>query len=121
MIDLIENQASATDVSATSWTDSSSEMETSTILEGFKNAEKVHGVRSMEFDACAFLVIVVYPSLVPRLHPLGTILFRQGAWSLISRDAPYLSTESRQVISARGHTSPACPRILLTPPNYDRN
>ena len=31
------------------WTDSSSEMETSTILEGFQNAEKVHAVRYMRF------------------------------------------------------------------------
>ena len=31
------------------WTDSSSEMETSTILEGFQNAEKVHAVRYMHF------------------------------------------------------------------------
>ena len=30
------------------WTDSSSEMEKSTILEGFKNAEKIHGVRYMQ-------------------------------------------------------------------------
>ena len=31
------------------WTDSSSEMETSTILEGFKYAEKIHGLRYMRF------------------------------------------------------------------------
>ena len=31
------------------WSESSSEMETSTIVEGFKEAEKVHGVRYMRF------------------------------------------------------------------------
>ena len=51
------------------WTDSSSEMETSTILEGFQNADKVHAVQYMRFVGDGDSS--VYPTLMQEVKVWG--------------------------------------------------